>query len=67
VKGDLITHSYSILIWKWLLQSYKDKSPGIDQIPAELSKAVGRTIHCEIHRGINAVWNKGEINEWWKG
>jgi len=25
------------------------KSPGIDQIPAELIEAGGRTIHCEIH------------------
>jgi len=24
-------------------------SPGTDQIPAELIKAGGRTIHCEIH------------------
>jgi hypothetical protein len=26
------------------------KSPGIDKIPAELIKAVGRTIHSEIHK-----------------
>ena len=25
------------------------KSPGIDQIPAELIKAGGKTIRCEIH------------------
>jgi len=28
------------------------KSPGIDQIPAELIKAGGKTICCEIHRLI---------------
>ena len=28
------------------------KSPGIDQIPAELIKAGGRTIHHEIHKLI---------------
>jgi len=27
----------------------RHKSPGIDQIPAELIKARGRTIHSEIH------------------
>jgi hypothetical protein len=34
------------------------KSPGIDQIPAELIKAVGRTIRCEIHKLIIAICNK---------
>jgi hypothetical protein len=28
------------------------KSPGIDQIPAELIKAGGRTIRCQIHKLI---------------
>jgi hypothetical protein len=32
------------------LKSYKP--PGIDQIPAELIKAGGRTIRCEIHKLI---------------
>ena len=26
------------------------KSPGIDQVPAELIKRGGKTIHCEIHK-----------------
>jgi hypothetical protein len=34
------------------------KSPGIDQIPAELIKAGGRTIRCAIHKLIMAIWNK---------
>jgi len=42
------------------------KSPGIDQIPAELIKAVGRTIRCEIHKLIIAIWNKEELPEEWK-
>ena len=33
------------------------KSPGIDQIPAELIKAGGRTTCCEIHKLIS-IWNK---------
>ena len=28
------------------------KSPGIYQIPAELIKAVGRTVRCEIHKYV---------------
>jgi hypothetical protein len=39
------------------------KSPGIDQIPAELIKAGGRTIHCAIHKLIIAIWNKEELPE----
>jgi len=39
------------------------KSPGIDQIPAELIKAGGRTVHCEIHKLIISIWNKEELPE----
>ena len=43
------------------------KSPGIDQIPAELIKAGGRTIRCAIHKLIISSWNKEELPEEWKG
>ena len=42
------------------------KSPGIDQIPAELNKAGGDTIRCEIHKLIISIWNKEELPEEWK-
>jgi hypothetical protein len=42
------------------------KSPGIDQIPAELIKAGGRKILCAIHILIIAIWNKEELPEEWK-
>jgi hypothetical protein len=42
------------------------KSPGIDQIPAELIKAGGRIIQSEIHKLIISVWNKEELPEEWK-
>ena len=42
------------------------KSPGIDQIPAELNKAVGRTIRYAIHTIIICIWNKEELPEEWK-
>ena len=42
------------------------KSPGIDQIPAELIKAGGRTIYWEIHKLIISVWNKEGLLEEWK-
>ena len=44
----------------------KDKSPGTDQKSAELIKAGGRTIHCEIHKIINSILNKEELPEEWK-
>jgi len=42
------------------------KSPGIDQIPAEVIKAEGKTIRSEIHKLIFSVWNKEELPEEWK-
>jgi hypothetical protein len=42
------------------------KSPGIDQIPAEMIKAKDRTIRCAIHKLIMAIWNKEELPEEWK-
>ena len=41
-------------------------SPGIDQIPAELTKARDRTICSEIHKLIISIWNKEELPEEWK-
>jgi len=42
------------------------KSPGTDQVLAELIKAGGRTICCEIHILIISIWNKEELPEEWK-
>ena len=42
------------------LKNYR--SPGFDQIPAEVFKAGCRTICCEIHKLIS-VWNKEEISD----
>jgi len=44
----------------------RHKSPSIGQIPAESIKAAGRTIHSEIHKLINSIWNKEESPEEWK-
>jgi len=41
-------------------------SPGIDQIKAELFKAGGKTICCEIHKLIISIWNKEDLLEEWK-
>ena len=44
----------------------RHKSPGVDQIPAELIKVEGRTFHSETHKLIISIWNKKEIPEEWK-
>jgi hypothetical protein len=42
------------------------KSPGIDQIPAELIKAGGSKICSEIHKLVNSILNKEELPDQWK-
>jgi len=42
------------------------RSPGIDQIPAELITVGGRTICCEIHKLVISIWNMEELPEGWK-
>ena len=42
------------------------KSPGIDEIPAELIKTGGGTIRLEIHKLITSIWKKEELPEEWK-
>jgi len=42
------------------------KSPGIDQIPAEMIKVGGRTICLEIHKLIISIWKKEKLPKEWK-
>jgi hypothetical protein len=44
----------------------KYKSPGSDQIPAELIQAGGVILLSTIHRLINLAWNKEELPDQWK-
>ena len=44
----------------------RNKSPGIDQISAELFIAGDRKILSEITQIINSIWNKNEMPEEWK-
>jgi hypothetical protein len=47
-------------------KSKRYKSPGIDQIPAELIKAGGSKICSVIHKLIISIWNKEELPDQWK-
>jgi hypothetical protein len=42
------------------------KSPGVDQIPAELIQARRETLHSEIHELIKLICNKEELPHQWK-
>jgi hypothetical protein len=44
----------------------KYKSPGSDQIPAELIQAGGETLLTANHKLINSGWNKEELHDEWK-
>jgi hypothetical protein len=46
------------------LKSYK--SPGSDQILAELIQAGGEILLSAMHKLINSVWNKEELPDQWK-
>jgi hypothetical protein len=42
------------------------KSPGVDQIPAEIIQAGGETLRSDIHKLIKLIWNKEELPHQWK-
>jgi hypothetical protein len=44
----------------------KYKSPGSDQIPAELIQAAGKILLSSIHKLINSIWNKEQLPDQWK-
>jgi hypothetical protein len=46
------------------LKNYK--SPGSDQIPAELIQAGDEILRSEFHKLINYIWNKEELPGQWK-
>jgi hypothetical protein len=39
------------------------RSPVTDKIPAQLTKAGSRTIHCKIHKLITSLLNNEELRE----
>jgi hypothetical protein len=49
-----------------IVKPERHKSPGIDQIPAELIKAGSKRIRSKVHKFINFISNKEELPEEWK-
>jgi len=61
-KYIIDAHEPSLYEVNMALEKFKrHKSPGIDQIPAELFIAGGRKILSEITQLINSIWNKKEV------
>jgi hypothetical protein len=44
----------------------KYKSPGSDEIQAELIQAGGEILLSAIHKLVNSVWNNEELPDQWK-
>jgi hypothetical protein len=66
IAEPLVTE-LSVLLLELAIEKLKrHKSPGIDQISAELFKTGGRTIRCVIHKLIISICNKKELSEEWK-
>ncbi|PNF24539.1 hypothetical protein B7P43_G05394 [Cryptotermes secundus] len=42
------------------------KSPGSDQIPAELIQARGKILRSKIHNLITSIWHKDKLPDQWK-
>jgi hypothetical protein len=42
------------------------KSPGSDQIPAELIQAGGEILRSKIHKLISYIWNREKLPDQWK-
>jgi len=46
------------------LKTYK--LPDADHILEEMIQTVGNTLHSEIHKLINSIWNKEDLPQQWK-
>ena len=57
--AELVVPELSAFEFEMAIEKLKGhKSPGIDQIRADLIKAGGRKICREIHKLIVSIWNK---------
>ena len=66
-KAELLVPEASTFEFEMAIEKLeRHKSSAIDQIPAELVKAVGRAICSEINKLIISIWNKEGLLEWWK-
>ena len=63
--GRLVPETSAFEVEMTIEKLKSHKSTGIDQIPAELTTAEGRTSRSGIHKLITFIWNKEELSEEW--
>ncbi|KAJ4433510.1 hypothetical protein ANN_15819 [Periplaneta americana] len=78
ISSELQTQETLALVWNYLIcmntcqieiaiENLKNyKSPGIDQIPAELIQEGGSALSKEIYKLVLAIWEKEIVPEQWK-
>jgi hypothetical protein len=64
--GPLVRQPSACEVERVIENLRRHKLRGPDQIPAELYKAWGRTIHSVINELIISFWIKNELPEDWK-
>jgi hypothetical protein len=63
-RAEILVHGPSSLEVEIVVAKLKKyKSPGSDEIPAELIQAEGEMLLSAIHMLINSIWNKEELPE----
>jgi hypothetical protein len=66
-KAELLVPGYSLIeVQIAIAKLTKYKSPGSDQILAELAEAEGEILVSVIHKLSNSIWNKEELHDQWK-
>jgi hypothetical protein len=56
----------NFLLNEVFIKQKRYKSPGSDQIPAELIQAGSEILHSKIHELINFIWNAEKLSDQWK-
>jgi hypothetical protein len=66
-KAELLLSDPSTFEFEIAIENLKRyKSPGSDQISAELIQAGAEILRSEIRKLINSIWNKKELTNQWK-
>jgi hypothetical protein len=65
--AELLVHESSAVGVQFAVANMKKyKSPGSDQILAEIIEAGGGTSQSKIHKLSNSIWNEEQLLELWK-
>jgi hypothetical protein len=54
-------------VWNCYWKAERYKSPGIDEIPADLIQVESNVLRSELQKLTNSIGNKEELAQPWKG